>query len=121
MAPDGLDTVMLRRVRRSPVVRAVLCAAGLMTLTMAFGLHPEPSGDSSTPASLGISASASVEAPAHDCIACLTASSVLVAALSTDVPVSADSTKAEFFGDIRQAPLPVCSRSSGRAPPPRSA
>ena len=118
MSPDGLDIVMLRRIRRSQVVRAFLCAAGFMSLTAAFGLHPEPSGASSaSPAPLEISASASLEAPAHECIACLTASSVLVAALSTYVPVSADSTKAEAFGEVPPAPLPVCPRSPGRAPP----
>ncbi len=119
---NGLDRMMLRRMRQSRVIRAVLCAAGLVSLTAAFGLHPEPSGASATATPLEVSASASVEAPAHECIACLTASSVLVAALSTHVPVSADSTIAEIVGEVFSTGLPVASRPPGRAPPaPRSA
>jgi hypothetical protein len=122
MVPNGFDRMMLRRIRRSRVIRAFLCVAGLVSLTAAFGLHPEPSGASATPGPLELSATASVEAPAHECIACLTASSVLVSALSTHVPVSADSTIAEVFGEVLPAALPVCSRPPGRAPPsPRSA
>ena len=114
--------MMLRRLRRSPVVRVVLCAAGLVSLTAAFGMHPEPSGASATRTPLEISASASVEAPAHECIACLTASSVLVTELATHVPAPQDSTIAEVSGDVAHAALPVASRPPGRAPPaPRSA
>ncbi len=113
---------MLRRFRRSPTVRAILCAAGLVSLTAAFGLHPEPAGTSCSAALLEIAASASLTAPAHECIACLTASSVLTTARSTCVPVSDDSTIAEPFGEVLSTGLPVASRPPGRAPPaPRSA
>lgn len=117
MMVDGLDITMLRRIRRSRMVRAVLCAAGFVSLSAAFGLHPEPSGTSGTPPPLEISASATLEAPAHECIACLTASSVLVAALSTHVPVSVDSTIAEVFGEVLPTGLRIGSRPPGRAPP----
>jgi hypothetical protein len=117
MPSDGFDTMMLRRFRRSRVVRAVLCAAGVLSLTAAFGLHPEPAGASGAPNPLQIASSATIAAPTHECLACLTASSVLVAALSTFVPVSDDSTIAEVSGDVFPSALPVASRPPGRAPP----
>jgi len=118
----GFDTMMLRRFRRSRMVRAVLCAAGLLSLTAAFGLHPEPSGASGASTPLQIASSASVSAPAHECLACLTASSVLVTAFSTCVPVSDASRIADVSGDVLPAALPFASRPPGRAPPaPRSA
>jgi hypothetical protein len=109
--------MMLLRFRRSRVVRAALCAAGLLSLTTAFGLHPEPAGASGTPAPLELASKASVAAPAHECLACLTASSILVASLATHVPVSADSTIAEIPGDVPAIALPAGSRPPGRAPP----
>jgi len=122
MPSDGFDTMMLRRFRRSGLVRVVLCAAGLFSLTAAFGLHPEPSGSSGTPTPLEFASSASLTAPAHECIACLTAASVLVVALSTCVPVSDDSTLAEVSRDVLPSGLSIASRPPGRAPPvPRSA
>jgi hypothetical protein len=122
MGSYGFDTMMLRRFRRSRVVRVLLCAAGLVSLTAAFGLHPEPSGASATPAPLELASSASVSAPAHECLACLTAASVLVTVLSTAVPVSDDAAIAEVAGDVPSTSLPVASRPPGRAPPaPRSA
>jgi hypothetical protein len=122
MGSYGFDTMMLRRLRHSRVVRVVLCAAGLVSLTAAFGLHPEPSGVSAASTPLELASSASLSPPAHECIACLTAASVLVTAQSTHVLVSADSTIAEPPGDVPPASLPVASRPPGRAPPaPRSA
>ena len=122
MASYGFDTMMLRRLRRSRIVRVLLCAAGLASLTAAFGMHPEPSGASATPSPLELASSASISAPAHECIACLTAASVLVTAQSTHVVVSADSTIAEIPGVAPSASLSVASRPPGRAPPaPRSA
>jgi hypothetical protein len=114
---DGLDRMMLRRTRRSRVVQAVLCVAGLVSLSAAFGLHPEPGGASAASTPLQLAMSASIAAPAHECIACLTASSVLVSALSTHVPVSVDSTIAEVFGEVPPTGLRVGSRPPGRAPP----
>jgi hypothetical protein len=117
MRSYGFDTMMLRRFRRSRVVRVLLCASGLVSLTAAFGLHPEPSGASAAPSPLELASSASVSAPAHECIACLTASSVLVTALSSAVPVSDDATIAEVPGDVPSTSLPASSRPPGRAPP----
>lgn len=122
MLPYGFDTMMLRRFRRSRVVRVLLCAAGLVSLTAAFGLHPEPSGASAAPTPLELASSAAVSAPAHECIACLTASSVLVLELSSAVPLSDDAAIADVPGDVPAISLPVSSRPPGRAPPlPRSA
>ena len=117
MDPYGLDIMMLRRLRCSRIARVILCAAGLLSLTAAFGLHPEPSGTSCTGAPLEIASSASLAAPAHECIACLTASSVLTTAFATPLLVSDDSTIAEALGDVRSTSLPVASRPPGRAPP----
>ncbi len=117
MPEDGLDTMMLRRLRRSRVVQAVVCIAGLVSMSAAFGLHPEPSGTSGPPAPLEISSNVSLEAPAHECIACLAGSSVLLSALSTHAPVSVDSTITEVFGEVLPTGLRVGSRPPGRAPP----
>lgn len=117
MPVDDLDTMMLRRTRRSRVVQAVLCVAGLLSLSAAFGLHPEPAGASTASTPLQIAASASIAPAAHECMACLTASSVLVSALSTRVPVPVDSTIAEIFGEVLPTGLRIGSRPPGRAPP----
>jgi hypothetical protein len=122
MVPYAFDTMMLRRLRCSRIARVVLCAAGLVSLTAAFGLHPEPSGTSCTAAPLEIASGASLTAQTHECIACLTASSVLTAAFSNHVLVSDDSTIAEALGEVWSTSLPLASRPPGRAPPaPRSA
>lgn len=117
MTEDGLDRMMLRRTRRSRVVQAVLCVAGLLSLSAAFGLHPEPGGAPAASTPLQIATSASIAPAAHECIACLTASSVLVSALSTHVPVPVDSTIAEVFGEVLPTGLRIGSRPPGRAPP----
>lgn len=117
MAGEGFESAMIPRLRSSTPVRAALGVAALLSLTAAFGLHPEPSGSTARPEAPGIAAKASVAAPAHDCIACLSGGSALVAEPAGLAHCSADSGPA--MADRIAAPPArlLCGSLSGRSPP----
>jgi len=103
-------------MRSSAPVRAALCAAALISLTAAFGLHPEPS-HSGASKTAGLAAKATLQAPAHDCVACLNSGSALAATDAGLAPAAADSVPA-FFDRAAGPPSSLHCRSlSGRSPP----
>jgi hypothetical protein len=117
MTRAGLETTMIRTARSSGLVRAVLCAAALLSVMGAFGLHPEPAGLAEAPAGARLSTRASALPAPHDCVACLKAANALVAAPAGIVPVASESGPAS---SDRVAPVPARlfeGRLSGRSPP----
>jgi hypothetical protein len=108
---------MIRATRASSWVRAALCAAALLSLFAAFGLHPEPAGAGAPAARASLAAKASPQAAAHDCIACLNGATAVLAAPAGLAPVAADAVAAIFH----HAPEPPArletGNLSGRSPP----
>ncbi len=117
MAGAGFEITMIGRIRNSAPVRAALCAAALLSLIAAFGLHPEPDGGSNVPAGARFAERSSLAAPAHDCIACLKAASALASAPSVLAPASAASVAAAPRAADAPPVRPACGELPGRAPP----
>jgi hypothetical protein len=110
---------MLGLMRNSPAVRWFLCLAALLSLSAAFGLHPEPDGSSGPFAGAGLS-TARLQAPAHGCIACLAHGPALASASAglqapgTPCAGSVFSVHAGWEGRLPGR------RQTGRSPPARS-
>jgi hypothetical protein len=108
---------MIRLARASSRVRAALCAAALLSLFAAFGLHPEPTGSTARPAETGIAAKASLGGPAHDCIACLSGGSALAETPANLAPVASDPAACAVVLDPDPPARLACGSLSGRSPP----
>jgi hypothetical protein len=70
--------MMLRRTKRSLLVRVALGAALCLSIAASFGLHPEPAGAPSRLADPGLVAQASVPSAGHGCIACMSGGTVVL-------------------------------------------
>jgi len=98
-------------------VRGALCAALFLSVTAAFGLHPEPTASRSAAAEPGIAAKAALVPPAHDCLACLKGGTFMPAAPGGLPPAAADSAAATTR-PASNTPNPIaCGNLSGRSPP----
>lgn len=109
--------MMIRRTRSSPLVRAILSVAAALSLMAAFGLHPEPAQTGTLARTAGFATRASLQAPAHECVACLNDSPVLAADGAALTPAADDDSTPAFR---REASLPTrlaCRSLSGRSPP----
>ncbi len=120
MRRAALEITMLSRLRSSRGVRLALCAGALLSIVAAFGLHPEPDGTRTLPGSVTLSAKDSAQPAAHECPACVTCGSALLAApggvvLFCEVSVPASAPPAAS-APSRQAGRDLSGRS-----PPRSA
>ena len=113
------EAEVYERLRKAPLARAALLAAGILAVISSFGLHPEPLGSERGSAHRGL-ASAHTDEGVHACPACLTHAAALaspVAGLPTAVSlVSCRGLSAD---------LPPVGRFSGRdlsgrSPPSRS-
>lgn len=109
--------MMIRRARSSPLVRAVLCTAAALSLMAAFGLHPEPSQAGTFAPTASFAARASLEAPAHECVACLNGSPVLAAGAAALAPAAADDATPAFRREASPPTRLACRSLSGRSPP----
>lgn len=108
--------MMLRRARSSAAVRVALCAAALLSVVAAFGLHPEPPG-MVPDAQASLAAKASLVPPAHECPACLNAGSALVTVQPHPAPLPALARTAERLAFLFPPARPAGAPLSGRAPP----
>ena len=107
---------MIRRMRSSAPARAALCAAALLSIVAAFGLHPEPAGGLPVAATAALASRATLGSASHGCIACLNGGSAVVSAPAGIAPAT-DSAEA-----VRSEPYTPPDRSfrlelSGRSPP----
>ena len=111
---------MIRRLRSSAPARLALCAAALLSIVAAFGLHPEPGNAVAAAPGARMAAHADVAAPSHGCPACLHAGSAVLA-METRLAPSSESASAP----PALAYAPPCAdlprAAAGRSPPAESA
>jgi hypothetical protein len=107
---------MLGLMRNSPAVRWFLCLAALLSLSAAFGLHPEPDGANGPFAGTGVSPTR-LQAPSHGCVACLAHGPALASA-SFGLPLPATPRTGSVLLAYRgwEGRLPG-RRQTGRSPP----
>jgi hypothetical protein len=106
-------------MRTTPAVRWVLCLAALLSLSAAFGLHPEPDAANGQLPGSGFSRTR-LQAPAHGCIACLAHGAALPSALAAILTLGAPSGPASLSVSRGSADHLCVERLSGRSPPARS-
>jgi hypothetical protein len=109
--------MMLRRTKRSLLVRLALGAAVCLSIAASFGLHPEPVGAPGRTSGPEVAAEASTPSTAHGCIACMSGGTIV---LWPGAPVVLSATPC-VLAAVSPAPL-LLSRlagrdRSGRSPP----
>jgi hypothetical protein len=116
-----MDVVVLEfaRLRKSPLVRGTLLAAGLLAVAASFGLHPEPSAGEGVAAHRGL-ASAHTDETAHGCTACLTHVPTLVAPPAVAASASLPRAALDPLSSLEVASGRAGRALSGRSPPSRS-
>lgn len=110
---------MIRRLRISSPARAALCAAVLLSLVAAFGLHPEPA-DPCSGVGPRFARKALHTSPLHDCVACLHAGSAIVA-LEAMLARSTDSAPASIPKAYAPPSADPPRGLTGRSPPAATA
>lgn len=110
---------MIRRLRISPPARVALCAAVLLSLVAAFGLHPEPA-DPCSGVGARFARTALHTSISHDCVACLHAGSAIVA-LRAVLDLSTDSAAAPAPKRYVPPSADVLRGLTGRSPPATAA